>query len=332
MLARLEPLGIEVRRVAVGEFLGALDMAGCSISLLHVDDRLLRYLDAPSEAPAWSGLVHPGGSGRIVRSSTRKALHNLSSIGIDAASAAGFRRGVEAALACLIENEDELTALDREVGDGDLGISMRRGANAIEAQIADIAFDHPQSALRVMAGIVRETVGGTSGPLMAAFLLGASQAIGQTANPASVAAVPTALRAGCTAIAVLGGARAGDRTMLDALWPAADALAQAAESGGDNAYSIAANAAAEGAEATRHVAAAFGRSSYLGDCVVGHPDPGARAAALWLAAVAAVLTGASGRRRIPHLRRRSVDRATALRRLQHAARSDLLAHHRVRRL
>ncbi|MDB5690764.1 MAG: dak [Sphingomonas bacterium] len=289
LLARLQALGIEVRRIAVGEFLGALDMAGCSISLLHVDDRLLECLDAATDAPAWSGLAHPGGSGRTVPAASLAGSPDVSSAGIDAEAAARFRRSVEAALACLIEKEDELTALDREVGDGDLGISMRRGANAIEARIADIAFDRPQSALRVMAGIVRETVGGTSGPLMAAFLLGASQAIGQTPNPASVAAVAAALRAGCTAIAVLGGARAGDRTMLDALLPAADALAQAAGSGAANAYSLAAHAAAEGAEQTRHVAAALGRSSYLGDRVIGHPDPGARAAALWLAAVAAAL-------------------------------------------
>jgi dihydroxyacetone kinase len=124
---------------------------------------------------------------------------------------------------------------------------------------------------------------------MAAFLLGASQAICDIPSPASVAAIATAFQAGCTAIAELGGARGGDRTMLDALWPAADALEEAAKSGADAPYSLAAHAAAEGAEATRHVAAALGRSSYLGDRVIGHPDPGARAAALWLAAVAAAL-------------------------------------------
>ena len=93
-----------------------------------------------------------------------------------------------------------------------------------------------------------------------------------------------AFLAGCQGMSDLGGAAKGDRTMLDALWPAAEAFASAVESGQDRAqaWAAAVQAAKEGAEATRHVVARRGRSSYLGDRALGHSDPGAVAVGIWL--------------------------------------------------
>ena len=81
----------------------------------------------------------------------------------------------------------------------------------------------------------------------------------------------------------LGGAKKGDRTMRDALWPAAEALASAVETGQNRALALAAavRAAKEGAQATRHIVARRGRSSHLGDRALGHPDPGAVAVGVW---------------------------------------------------
>jgi dihydroxyacetone kinase len=86
----------------------------------------------------------------------------------------------------------------------------------------------------------------------------------------------------------VGGAEVGDRTMVDALAPAAEAFAAALDAGAGwrDALSAAADAAAAGAAATTDIRARLGRSSYLGDRVLGHPDPGAQAVALWLAAIA----------------------------------------------
>lgn len=291
-LAKLEALGMYVDRLAVGEFLGAMDMAGCSISLLQANDELLTLLDAPTDAPAWTGLTIPGATPSIAARGGGAEL-NQRGPQTDSAASERFSAGVRAAITCLMSSEEELTALDREVGDGDLGISMRRGSEAIEAHFSEIVFDHPQAALRTLAAIIRESMGGTSGPLMAAFLLGASRAIGREARPAETPSIARAFHAGCTSIAELGGARLGDRTMLDALWPAAEALDGAAEGPAAEAIRKAALAAAKGAEGTCQIQAAVGRSSYLGDRVIGHPDPGARAAALWLGAIAESLEAVS---------------------------------------
>jgi dihydroxyacetone kinase len=133
---------------------------------------------------------------------------------------------------------------------------------------------------------LQRSLGGTSGPLYAAFFLRASAALGRDASEAKAWA--TAFRAGCTAIAELGGASPGDRTMLDALLPAAAAFEAAVISGQPvpTALRAAADAAAEGARATAKMLPRRGRSSYLGERVLGHTDPGAEAVAVILSAVA----------------------------------------------
>jgi dihydroxyacetone kinase len=145
-----------------------------------------------------------------------------------------------------------------------------------------LPFDRPAVALEQMAEIVRRTIGGTSGPLNAALLVGAAGAIRltQTVDAPTWAA---ALAAGTQAIGHIGGAHRGDRTMLDGLIPAAEILT----AGGT--LTAAAAAAMAGAESTADTAAAVGRSSYLGDRVLGHPDPGAWAVGLWLQAAADAL-------------------------------------------
>jgi dihydroxyacetone kinase len=133
-----------------------------------------------------------------------------------------------------------------------------------------------------MAEIVRRMIGGTSGPLNAALLVGAAGAIREQGRVDA----PTwgaALAAGTQAISHIGGAHRGDRTMLDGLIPAAETLTAGGTLG------EAAAAAMAGAESTATTAAAVGRSSYLGDRVLGHPDPGAWAVGLWLRAAADAL-------------------------------------------
>jgi dihydroxyacetone kinase len=197
------------------------------------------------------------------------------------------RAAILAATEALIEAAPRLTRLDQAVGDGDLGISLERGARAVQEALPAYPLADPAATLRALSMTLQRSLGGTSGPLYAAFFLRAATALAQ-GRPNEPRAWAEALQAGCAAIAELGGAGRGDRTMLDALLPAAEALQGAldAELPADEALRAAAGAAATGAQATADMAPRRGRSSYLGDRALGHVDPGAEAIAVWLGALA----------------------------------------------
>ncbi|XVV14312.1 dihydroxyacetone kinase subunit DhaL [Actinoplanes sp. CA-131856] len=275
--------GMLVERLWAGNFLTALDMAGASLSILPVDDDLLALLDAPTSAPAWPGVTSRPGPSAIP--APPAAETPAGELGVTDP----LRRALEAVAETLISARDELTDLDREVGDGDLGISLARGAAALLAECPGYpGADGPGAVLRAASATVRRSVGGTSGPLYAVLLLRAASALPGSPSPADWA---TAFRAGVAGVREVGDAAVGDRTMVDALQPAADAFAESLEAGNSwpAALESAVEAAKVGATATAEVRARLGRSSYLGDRVLGHPDPGAVAVWSWLAALAAAL-------------------------------------------
>ena len=145
------------------------------------------------------------------------------------------------------------------------------------------------AAFHALSRTLQASLGGTSGPLYAVFFLRAAARLkGGASSPAPWAA---AFRAGCEGVTELGGAGPGDRTMLDALLPACDALTHALDSVGDwpAALHDAADAAERGAKATAALIPRRGRSSYLGRRALGHVDPGAEAVAVWFRAVARAL-------------------------------------------
>jgi dihydroxyacetone kinase len=174
--------------------------------------------------------------------------------------------------------------LDAAAGDGDLGASMARGAEAIRALREDAWSSHPCAVLTRIADALRRAMGGTSGPLYATALLRVAQSL-----PEAPAAPDwsTALAAGVDAIAELGGAKPGDRTMIDALHPAATAFATGLAAGrsATEAWDEAVSAAQDGAAATAYMHPRLGRASYLGDRAVGTVDAGAAAAAICMQAV-----------------------------------------------
>ncbi|WP_176061370.1 dihydroxyacetone kinase subunit DhaK [Paraburkholderia sp. BCC1876] len=284
---------IKVERAWAGTFLSALEMAGISLSLLRVDDERLRWLDAASHTSAWPAL-----SGRVAQVSVRPAPAKAESVnGPTLSHEAPLRRAIEAVCACLLEAEPTLTDMDQRVGDGDLGISLSRGARAILGEIDTYPTEAtPGAVLRSISATVRRMVGGTSGPLYAVMLVRAAvtleQSSGTTATPATATATAqnwaAAFSAGVIGLMELGGAHPGDRTMVDALKPAADALQSALASSNETgaALKAAVDAATEGAAQTASMHPRRGRSSYVGDRALGHVDPGAHAVALWLAAIA----------------------------------------------
>jgi dihydroxyacetone kinase len=285
-LGQLAARGLIVERAWTGSFLTALEMAGVSLSLMALDDERLARLDAPTRAPAWPA-AHVG---RVARQPARLPAPG-DATGPSAGPAA---RAIDHPLASTLRSvcaalsaaEDELTRLDQAVGDGDLGISLARGARAVERDLAQYPLHDPAATLRALSATLRRALGGTSGPLYAIALLRAA-VVFERAGDASLGRLAAALRAAGDGIAEVGDARRGDCTMLDALIPAAEALETAARSGAGlgEALQRCIEAAEKGAAATAHLVPRRGRSSYLGERAIGYPDPGAMAVVVWLKAL-----------------------------------------------
>jgi dihydroxyacetone kinase-like protein len=189
-------------------------------------------------------------------------------------------------------NKEELTALDSAIGDADHGTNMDRGMSAAVAALDAAPPADPAALLKQVGMTLVSKVGGASGPLYGTFFLRMAGALGT--DPADDEAFARALRAGLEGVVARGKAEPGDKTMLDALGPACDALDAALAAGQPlgPALEAAAAAARKGRDATVPLVARKGRASYLGERSAGHQDPGATSTALLLdAAVAALAKG-----------------------------------------
>lgn len=286
-LAALRGKGIAVERGWTGTFLSALDMPGCSLSLLKLDDARLALLDAEAAAPAWPG------SGRITAARpvapspvVKQARANGAAPG---PLSARFEQAVGAVAAALIAEEGRLTELDSATGDGDLGINMARGAAAL-LELPASAWADPETALSAIGNALRREIAGSSGPFYATALLRAARRLANDTVP-SLTAWAAAFSTAVDAVCELGGAKPGDRTMVDALRPAADALAEAARTNwaAGDAWAAVMIAAEAGAAATAGMHPRLGRASYLGERAIGTPDGGAVAVVVWLKALAPII-------------------------------------------
>ncbi|TXS53625.1 dihydroxyacetone kinase subunit L [Streptomyces sp. uw30] len=185
-----------------------------------------------------------------------------------------FRRWMTATSASVDREAERLTALDSPIGDADHGSNLQRGFTAVAAALEKEAPQTPGAVLTLAGRQLISTVGGASGPLYGTLLRRTGKALGD-AGEVSADEFAQALRAGVDAVMTLGGAAPGDKTMIDALVPAVDAL-------GDG-FTAARAAAEEGALATTPLQARKGRASYLGERSIGHQDPGATSSALLIA-------------------------------------------------
>ncbi|MEU3028672.1 dihydroxyacetone kinase subunit DhaL [Streptomyces incarnatus] len=193
-----------------------------------------------------------------------------------------FRRWMTATAASVDREAERLTALDAAIGDADHGSNMRRGFTAVQAELDKETPGTPGAVLMLAGRLLISTVGGASGPLYGTLLRRTGKALGE-APEVTEEQFAEALRTGVQGVMKLGGAAAGDKTMVDALLPAVDAL-------GDG-FAAARAAAEQGAEATVPLLAHKGRASYLGERSVGHQDPGATSSALLMAALAETAEG-----------------------------------------
>ncbi|MFC8011292.1 dihydroxyacetone kinase subunit DhaL [Streptomyces cinereoruber] len=183
-----------------------------------------------------------------------------------------------AAVAGSVDREaDRLTELDAAIGDADHGANLKRGFAAVAETLAKEPPGTPGAVFTTAGRQLISTVGGASGPLYGTLLRSAGKALGDEERVGRER-LAEAFGAGVEAVARLGGAQVGDKTMLDALVPAAEALRES--------FAAARAAAEEGALATVPLRARKGRASYLGERSVGHQDPGATSSALLFAALA----------------------------------------------
>ena len=214
---------------------------------------------------------------------------------VDAAAVAAWMRAFAAEVAA---RRDELTELDAAIGDADHGVNMDRGMQAVAAKLADAA-DGPREdvslgpLLKTAGMTLVSTVGGAAGPLYGTLFLEMGKAAAErtTLTTAEWAGV---VSAGVAGVQTRGKAEPGDKTMVDALLPAAEALRAAAGSGASlpAASRAAADAAAEGMRATTPLVARKGRASYLGARSAGHQDPGATSSWLLLETAATTFDAA----------------------------------------
>jgi dihydroxyacetone kinase-like protein len=201
--------------------------------------------------------------------------------------AAFFRRWLTAAAAVIDREATRLTELDSPIGDADHGSNMRRGFTAAHTAIEKEPPLTPGDVLVQTGRQLISTVGGASGPLYGTLLRKAGKALGDGGR-VTPEQLCDALKAGVDGVSRLGGAVQGDKTMIDALVPAVEALSFALDKGAGLTEGLAAAriAAEEGALATVPLQARKGRASYLGERSIGHQDPGATSSALLLGALA----------------------------------------------
>jgi dihydroxyacetone kinase-like protein len=182
----------------------------------------------------------------------------------------------------VIAHEAELTALDQAIGDGDHGLNMKRGFEAVRADAEAMAAKPLPDALKAMGMLLVMKVGGASGPLYGTLLMTLGKEIAPDGSNAALA-MGTAV----AAVMARGKSQHGQKTMLDVLVPVQQALA----AGGADLASRLPTIAADAAAATVPLQATKGRASFLGERSIGHMDPGARSAALMVSAACRVWEG-----------------------------------------
>ncbi|WP_291314418.1 dihydroxyacetone kinase family protein [Corynebacterium sp. UBA2622] len=259
VLTWLAERGIRVRRSLNGTFVTSVNMHGVSLTLARCNDEIAELLNAPTSAPAWPTVI---GVESAYAPAEMSFEDKLPADGADNTWLSDFIRRAQAGV-------DDLTELDRVAGDGDFGANIHAAFGDIDLPLHGADHD-------VLEGLAHRCLvrsGGTSGAVFGTLFTELSNAAEGNLATGSLAA---GLGNAYEAIHELGGAEYGDKTMVDALYPAAQAVAKLdASAPVEDALAAAREAAEEGVRATRELSARKGRASYLGDSTKDVPDPGA---------------------------------------------------------
>ncbi|WP_110656328.1 dihydroxyacetone kinase subunit DhaK [Salinicola halimionae] len=265
----LHQLGIEQVAHLIGPapLMTSLDMHGFSLTLLPADDDVVTALSASTTAPAWPGLR----ATQAPKAFSPDTHQDHEALADDAPQNATTTAALERIIDVLRQAREELDALDAKSGDGDAGASMQSGADAI-AKALQAKHLNTAALPNLFAGIgqlLSRDMGGSSGVLLSILFTAAAASLDQRGN------LQEALAAGVDKMQTYGGAKPGDRTMLDALVPAIESLRRGEP------LVQAAQAARDGAQATAALTHAnAGRSAYVPESALkGVVDPGAEAVA-----------------------------------------------------
>ena len=200
-------------------------------------------------------------------------------------TATAMQNLIERTVPVIVDHADELTVLDQAIGDGDHGLNMKRGFEAVAEAAAEISAQPFGPALQKAGMTLVMKVGGASGPLYGSLLMAMGKAAAEP--PTDAGEIAALLGAGIEAVKKRGKSEAGEKTMLDVLIPVHQALLDqaAAKASGPAALEAVRRAADEGFESTREMLATKGRASFLGERSIGHLDPGACSSRLLVHAV-----------------------------------------------
>jgi len=291
----LRAAGVEVVDPEVGEFCTSFDMAGCSLTLLWLDDELERLWTAPADTPAFRrGSVSE--RERVDSATAAAAQKTIPPASDESRQAATVIAGLLARVAQAIDGRaDELGRMDSVAGDGDHGIGMQRGsrAGASAARSAAEAGAGAGTVLTEAGDAWSDQGGGTSGVIWGRILQTLGRRLGDDA-PVDAAVVAAAVAEARDVVMGFGKAQVGDKTMIDAIVPFADELSAGVAAGRRlrEAWPQAATVAEQAAQDTAELAAKLGRARSHGDKSIGTPDPGAVSFALICTTVAGDLAAA----------------------------------------
>lgn len=285
----LRERGYEIVEPEVGELVTSLDMAGCSLTLMWLDDQLEKYWTAPADTPAYrKGAAAQSNSGKRRVDAVADAAaptRDLAELADDGGRSGGrfVAKALDAIAGMLAQAEDELGRIDAVAGDGDHGRGMVKGSSAARNAAAKAA-DEGAGQGSVLAAAGKEwaaKAGGTSGVLWGALLNAVGVRLGDTGRPDSDT-VAAGMRDGYDALIQLGGASPGDKTMLDAMLPFVDELKRRVADGESwqDVWRAAADVATAAARATADMRPKVGRARPLAERSVGTPDAGATSLAM----------------------------------------------------
>jgi D-erythrulose 4-kinase len=287
--------GVTIHRRYIGEYATSLEMAGASLSILHLDDELAELVDAPARSPFFGqGTVDPSvepvESAAPASSPSRRRAGHVGAGEIRRTAEPGRLRAVTLTVAAALpRHADELRELDAALGDGDLGITVGAGATAVGAAVEALPTDaHPAEVLRAAGVAFAGANPSTYAALVGGGLVAASQAVGdsETFDAATARAAVAALQA---RIQERGGAEVGDKTVVDVI----AAVREVLDGGTDRPVAELASAAVDAARGAVEESTARtsrrGRASWVGERSAGHRDPGSVAFQRLLEEVAAAL-------------------------------------------
>ncbi|XP_054580783.1 triokinase/FMN cyclase [Eptesicus fuscus] len=290
----LEGRGVKVARALVGTFMSALEMPGLSLTLLLVDESLLKLIDAETTASAWPNVPRVSVTGRKRTRAAPSQPSEAPDATVGGLTSKRMALVLERVCTTLLDLEEYLNALDRVAGDGDCGTTHSRAARAIQEWLREGPPPaSPAKLLSQLSLLLLEKMGGSSGALYGLFLTAAAQPLKANTD---LPAWSAAMDAGLEAMKKYGKAAPGDRTMLDSLWAAGQEL-QALRNPQANLFHIltkAVESAEAAAQATKNMTAGAGRASYISSMKLDQPDPGAVATAAILRAILEVLQNLEG--------------------------------------